>query len=117
MHYWSFSRGLHFREQMVILTKSIMPAKAAASGIFNLRNQYYQGFQQGDPRVTKDDIVVGLYSDEGHFEMALSQRDYTGPTGVTQPEINRIVESLRKATPREVASSANTKIESTSHIR
>jgi hypothetical protein len=117
MHYWSFSRGLHFREQMVLLTKSIMPVRAAASGIFNLRNQFYHGFQQGDPRATKDDIVVDLYCDEGNFEMVLSQRDYTGPTGVTQPEINRIVESLRKATTREVASSANTKSESTSHIR
>jgi hypothetical protein len=117
MHYWSFSRGLHFREQMVLLTKSITPVKAAASGIFNLRNQHYQGFQQGDPRVTKDDIVVDLYSDDGAFEMVLSRRDYTSPTGVTQPEINRIVESLRKATPGEVASSAGAGMESTPRIR
>jgi hypothetical protein len=112
MHYWSFSQSLHFREQMVLLTKSIMPVPAAASGIFNLRNQYYQGFQQGDPRVTKNDIVVDLYSDEGDFEMILSPRNYASPTGVTQPEINRIVESLQKATPREVESSATIKIAS-----
>ena len=61
MHYWSFSQSLHFREQMVLLTKSIMPVPAAASGIFNLRNHYYQGFQQGDPRVTKNDICL-LYT-------------------------------------------------------
>jgi hypothetical protein len=117
MHYWSFSPRLQFRDQMVLLTKSIMPVKAAATGIFNLRNQYYQGFQQGDPRVTKDDVVVDLYSDDGHFEMILSQKEYTNPTGVTQPEINRVVESLRKATPGEVASSAGTGIESTPRIK
>jgi hypothetical protein len=116
MHYWSLSPRLHAREQMVLLTKSIMPAKAAASGIFKLSNQFYQGFQQGDPRVTKDDIVVDLYSDQDHFEMILLQKDRTTPA-VTQPEINRIVESLRKATPGQVASSVGTGIESTPQLR
>jgi hypothetical protein len=112
MHYWSLSPRLHAREQMVLLTKSIMPVKAAASGIFNISNQFYRGFQQGDPRASRDDVVVDLYSDQDHFETILSPKKYTNPTGVTQPEINRIVESLRKATPAEVASSAGTEIES-----
>ena len=58
-----------------------------------------------------------LFADDGHFEMILSQKEYTNPTGVTQPEINRVVESLRKATPGEVASSAGTGIESTPRIK
>jgi hypothetical protein len=117
MHYWSLSSRLHARETMVLVTKSIMPVKAAGSGIFNLENQYYRGFQQGDPRVSRDGVVVDLYSDEGHFEMALLEKDYTNPARVTQPEINRIVRSLRKATPGEVAISASTEIESTPRLR
>jgi hypothetical protein len=117
IHYWSFSPGLHYREQMVLLTKSIMPVKAAASGIFNISNQSYRGFQQGDPQVGRDEIVVDLYSDQDHCEMILSPKKYTNPAGITQPEINRIVESLRKAIPGEVASSASARVESTPPLR
>jgi hypothetical protein len=117
MHYWSLSPRLHAREQMVLLTKSIMPVKAAASGIFNISNQFYRGFQQGDPQVNRDEVVVDLYSDQDHFEMVLSPKKYTNPAGVTQPEINRIVESVRKPTPGEVASSASTGIQSTPRLR
>jgi hypothetical protein len=117
MHYWSLSPRLHAREQMVLLTKSIMPVKAAESGIFNLRNQHYHGFQQGDPQVSRDGVVLDLYSDKGNFEVIFLEREYANPAGVTQPEINRIVQSLRKATPGEVASSASTEIESTPRLR
>ncbi|HWW14911.1 MAG TPA: hypothetical protein VN310_09655 [Candidatus Dormibacteraeota bacterium] len=117
MHYWSLSPRLHAREQMVLLTKSIMPVKAANSGIFNLQNQYYRGFQQGDPRVSRDGVVINLYSDEGDFEMIFLEKDYTHSAAVTQPEINRIVQSLRKAAPGEVASSAGTEIKSMPRLR
>jgi hypothetical protein len=117
MHYWSLSPRLHAREQMVLLTKSIMPVKAAASGIFNISNQFYRGFQQGDPRVSRADVVVDLYSDQDHFEVIFSPEKYTNPAGVTQPEINRIVQSLRKAAPGEIASSESTDIKSTPRLR
>jgi hypothetical protein len=107
MHYWSLSPSMHAREEMMLVTKSIMPMKAAESGIFNLQNPYYRGFQQGDPRVSRDRVVIDLYSGEGHFEMLLLEKDYRSTTGVTQPEINRIVQSVRKVAPGEVASSAS----------
>jgi hypothetical protein len=102
---------------MVLLTKSIMPVKAAESGIFNISNRSYRGFQQGDPQVGRDEIVVDLYSDKDHCEMILSPKQYTNPAGITQPEINRIVESLRKAAAGEVASSASARVESTPPLR
>jgi hypothetical protein len=105
MHYWSLSPRLHARELMVLMTKSIMPVKAADSGIFNLRNQYYRGFQQGDPQVSRDRVVVDLYSDDDHFEMVFLQKDYHNLAGITQPEINRIVQSVHKTTSGEVATS------------
>jgi hypothetical protein len=101
MHYWSLSPAIHVREQMVLIVKSIMPVKAADSGIFHLRNQYYTGFQQGNPQNSRDTVVVDLYSGDDHIEMLFLQKDYRNPVGVTQPEINRIVQSLHRAIPSD----------------
>lgn len=105
MHHWSLSQPLHVREQMVLIAKSMMLVKAADSGIFNLRNQSYTGFQQGDPQASRDTIVVDLYSGDDHVEMLFLQKDYHNPLGVTQREINAVVQSLHRAAPTELASS------------
>ena len=103
MHYWSLSPRVHYSEQAVLIVKSIMPVKAAETGIFNVQNQSYTGFQEGNPQVRQDGIIVDLYSDEGGVEMKFYQKDYKNSAGVTQPEINRIVQSLRKAPQNESA--------------
>jgi len=105
MHYWALSSRLHYHEQMLLMIKSIAPSKPAETGIFNLQNQSFRGFQQGDPQVRQDSLLLSLYSDEGEIEIRLLQKGYRNPAGVTQPEINRIVQSMRKATPSEVATS------------
>ncbi|MGA9496887.1 MAG: hypothetical protein WA718_17855 [Terriglobales bacterium] len=71
--------------------------KPADTGIFNVQNERYRGFQQGNPQVRRDRLAVDLYSDEGVVELIFFQKDYKDSAGVTQPEINRIVRSLRKA--------------------
>jgi hypothetical protein len=106
MHYWSLSQSTHVREQMVLITKSMMLVKAADSGIFSLHTQSYRGFQQGDPQASRDTVVVDLYSGDDHVEMLFLQKDYHNPLGVTQPEINRIVQSLHKAATGNASSSA-----------
>jgi hypothetical protein len=40
---------------------------------------------------------VDLYSDEGGLELIFSEKNYNVSAGVTQPEINRIIQSLHKA--------------------
>jgi hypothetical protein len=105
MHHWSLSQPTHVREQMVLITKSMMLVKAADSGIFNLHTQSYAGFQQGDPRAGRDTVVVDLYSGDDHVEMLFLQKDYNNSLGVTQPEINAVVQSLHRAAPKELASS------------
>jgi len=107
MHYWSLSPSLHAREQMVLLTKSIMPTRAAATGIFCVQNQDYKGFQQGNPEGRQDGLVVDLYSDESHFEIMFLQKDYHSATGVTQADINRVIQSVRRAAPTEAATLTN----------
>jgi hypothetical protein len=104
MHYWSLSDGVHYREGIVLMIKSIMPVKAAETGIFYVQNQGYMGFQQGDPRVRKDNLVLDLYSDENHLEISFLQKDYRNPAGVTQPEINRTIQSVHRVAPELAAS-------------
>jgi len=106
MHFWSLSTGLHYREDMLLMIKSIMPAKAAETGIFYVQNEDYKGFQQGDPRTRPEHMEVDLYSDDGGVEFNFALKDYHDPAGLTQPEINRIVQSLHRAPPSEVAVSA-----------
>jgi hypothetical protein len=59
--------------------------------------QSYKAFQEGNPQVRQDEIVVHLFSDAGSIEMIFLQKDYQNPTGVSQPEIKRIVHSLHEA--------------------
>ena len=86
------------RDQFLLIIKSIALPKSAETGIFNVHTQSFQGFQQGNPQFRKDHIRVELYSDEGSLEMLFLQKDYRNSEGVTQPEINRIVQSLHKTT-------------------
>jgi len=105
MHYWSLSAGVHYREQVVLIVKSIMPVRAAETGIFYVQNQNYKGFQQGDPAVRKGDLVLDLYSGDNHCEIIFLQKDYHDIAGVTQPEINRIIQSLHRTADSELVSS------------
>ncbi|MGA2233664.1 MAG: hypothetical protein ABSH22_22380 [Tepidisphaeraceae bacterium] len=110
MHPWALSTTVASREEVLLLVKSIVPSKPAETGIFNVRNASYQGFQQGDPEVRQDTLLLDLYSANGGFEILFAQRNYKNSRGVTQPEINRIVQSLRTATPTEVANSGKLRI-------
>lgn len=96
MHYWNGYHALS-REQFLLLVKSISLSKWADSGIFNIQNQGFKGFQEGDPQARQDDISVHLLSNEGSVELILVQKDYEQPGGLTQPEINRIIQSLHRA--------------------
>jgi hypothetical protein len=99
MNHWVAFQRAHTRDEFLLIIKSIALPKAAETGIFNLQNQNYRGFQQGNPQVRQSEIVADLYSDEGSVELIFLQKDYRSSSGVTQPEINRIVQSLHKATP------------------
>ena len=101
MNHWAASQEVHYQEQYLLIIKSIALPKSAETGIFNLHNASYEGFQQGDPQVRQNGVIVDLYSDEGSVELIFFQKNYRNSAGVTQPEINRIAQSLRKATRGE----------------
>lgn len=50
-----------------------------------------------NPQAHQDGIAVNLYSDDGSLEIIFFQKDYQNSGVVTQPEINRIVQSLHKS--------------------
>jgi hypothetical protein len=67
----------------------------ADTGIFNIQNLDFKGFQQGDPQIRRARLYLHLYSDDGSVEFTFFEKDKNA-SGVTQPEINRIIQSLRK---------------------
>ncbi|HST11574.1 MAG TPA: hypothetical protein VLL05_14460 [Terriglobales bacterium] len=110
MNHWGLQRDQP-RGEMLLIIKSITLLKSAESGIFVLQNPSYKGFQEGDPRVRQDGIGVHLFADDGSIEIIFLQKDYNKSEGVTQAEINRIVQSLRKtqSTPTKSGTTPSTK--------
>jgi len=102
MHYWAVSPAVHYREQFLLLLKSIVLSQSAETGIFNIQSGAYRGFQQGDP-ARPGRIFVQLYSESGNVEFFLAGADMQSPTGLTQPEVNRIVQSFHRIQKGEVA--------------
>lgn len=96
MHHWTLSPAVHAREQVLLLTKSIVPTASAQTGIFNICNRSYQGFQQGNPEARPEAILLDLYSSSDSFEIMFVQKNFVNPTGISQPEINGVVQSLHK---------------------
>ena len=105
MHYWALEPRVHYREQMLLVIKSIVLLAPADTGIFKIQNQGFKGFQQGDPKVRQARLYrlyLHLYSDDGSVELMFFEKDKNA-AGVTQPEINRIIHTLRKTAPDSAA--------------
>jgi hypothetical protein len=110
MRIWPPSPRAQYQRVALFMGKSTIlsnPLSAeAASGIFNLDGNGYKGFQLGSPQLRPDTLRVQLYSDEGSFDITFLQTGYEEPSGVTQPEINRIVQSLHKVVSTPAAQSS-----------
>lgn len=104
MNHWAFFQSSLNRDEFLLIIKSMAVSKSAETGIFRVQNQGYKGFQEGNPLIRQDAIEVRLFSDEDGVEMIFFQKGYKNSAGVTQPEINRIVQSLHKAHQNETAS-------------
>ena len=66
----------------------------AETGLYSIQTPRYQGFQKGDPKKTRT-IELTIYDQqdrEYHFLIGTAKDT---PLMITQPEINRIVETLR----------------------
>jgi len=106
MDVWSLSSLVHNRDNMLLLIKSMALSRDANSGIFAIQNPAYKGFQQGTPKSPWDGFIFDLYPDTDRMEFILSQKNRPGPGRVSQAEINRIVQSLRRVAPAQPAPEA-----------
>lgn len=104
MHFWSASDRVHIRELMDLRYKMAILTSSAQSGIFNVQNRDMRGFQQGNPKVRRN-VLIDLYADDGDVELMFDTEHYTDSAGLSQPEINRIVQSLHRI-PAGIAASS-----------
>lgn len=80
----------------VLLIKAIMPPTTDWA-IYNIRSNDFKGFQLGDPVRHPKKMSLELYAADIEFEINIDQ-PVAGPTpGITQAEINRIIQTVRKA--------------------
>jgi hypothetical protein len=96
MHHWNVSSRMFSRDAILLVLKSLATASSAKSGIFKVQNQGFEGFQQGNAQARENGIVVNLYSDDGSVELIFTNKNNLASAEVTQPEINRIIQSLHK---------------------
>ncbi len=104
MHLWAFSPRIHYRETLLLSLKSATVHAEAATGFFYIGNSVNQGFQEGNPQAWPTDyrpksrsaVSIQLFSDQGCLNLTLFQRDFANPAGVSQADLNRIIQSVRR---------------------
>lgn len=104
IHLWALWPDVHYRETGMLNMKSVLLFPEATTGFFYIANSKLKGFQQGDPQAwpltyrprSRSTVLLQLFSDDGHINFMLTQKNYQDSAGVSQADINRIVESLHK---------------------
>jgi hypothetical protein len=85
---------------MVILIKGIMPP-ATDWAIYNIRSKDFKGFQLGEPLRRPRKMCLELYNDDVHIEINIEQNTSASTSGITQAELNRIIQTTHKASVAE----------------
>jgi hypothetical protein len=89
-------------EGMLLVMKAISAPQGADSGIFAVKAGDFNGFQFGHPSRAQRRFSVELYSDRGSLDFIFG-RKLDGPTVISQPDVNRILRTLREAPLETVA--------------
>jgi hypothetical protein len=79
----------------IILIKAIMPPTTDWA-IYKIQSQNFKGFQLGDPIRRPKKMCLELYAEDAHFEISIWQNTTSPDSGITQAELNRIIQSVRK---------------------
>ncbi|HEV2699158.1 MAG TPA: hypothetical protein VGU90_14275, partial [Terriglobales bacterium] len=110
MHLLALSPGIHYRESLMLSLKSAALLPAAETGFFYVSNSTHKGFQQGDPQSwplgyypkSRAAVNLQLFSDQGSLDINLGQKGFSDPLGVSQADVNRIIQTVHKA-PEKIA--------------
>lgn len=82
------------RTIFMLLFKSIdVDANSAQSGMFLLQTKDFRGFQYGNPASHPRVIEVDLFGSRNRLHFRF--REKQGSAGISQPEINRVIQSVR----------------------
>lgn len=90
---------------MLLVMKGVMVPKGGETGIFRVRTGDFRGFQYGDPRRRPKSIDVEIFSDSGGLAFLFGQREKGSVPAITQAEINRVIQSARKAPEQDLSAS------------
>ena len=92
-------------EEMLVLMKAISAPRGADSGIFAVTAGDFKGFQYGRPLSAPRGFSVELYSDSGSLDFIFAPK-LNGPTVISQPDVNRILQTLHGAPMKTVANAS-----------
>lgn len=83
------------RQTFLLLLKA-MSSVGGDTGLFEIEANGWKGFQFDDPEKLPKRIALELYdSQDRHVEIILFRAQNTPKAGITQADINRVVETLR----------------------
>jgi hypothetical protein len=83
----------------VIMIKAIMPPTTDWA-IYNIRSKDFKGFQLGNPGRRPKRMCLELYGDDVGFEISIWQNTSGYGPGITQADLNRIIQTVHKATDK-----------------
>jgi hypothetical protein len=92
---------------MLLLMKGISAPRGADSGIFVVRTGDFSGFQFGRPQITST-FNVELSSDSDSLDFIFGQK-VNGPTIISQPDVNRILQTIHKIPSHESSADLSSK--------
>ncbi|HKW34923.1 MAG TPA: hypothetical protein VJN92_18070 [Candidatus Acidoferrum sp.] len=81
---------------VLLVIKGIMMPGGSESGIYRIQTGDFRGFQFGDPR-SRRPLLLEIYNEEGGFSFIFAQQKNGSEPPITQAEINRVIQSLRKS--------------------
>ena len=83
-------------QALLLLVKGICMPPGAESGIFSVSAGEFSGFQFGRPQNQSGEVSVRLFSATSSLNF-IFVHTAGGPTAISQPDINRLLQTLHKA--------------------
>jgi hypothetical protein len=84
---------------MSLLVLKAMGTPRADTGIFSIHSAEFDGFQYEDPAAGSSPVVMNLFADDRGLEFGFFLKVNGASAHLSQPEINRIVQTLHKVGP------------------
>jgi len=91
----------------LLLTIKGIAMPKARSGIFSIQAADFRGFQFENPQSRPQRITVELYSDDGGIDLIFAQTIDGSAPMISQPEINRVIQSIHKIPVRAASFGPN----------